>query len=241
MKLATFNINGIKARLEALTAWLHSAAPDVACLQEIKCVDEAFPKSEFEDLGYNVAVHGQKGFNGVALLSKLKFDTPTGPVSVDANRNGIANQYVDLMTKAISEAQKRFHESLRYGGVVYNGIAGPAEPNRSAYDGSRPLRVLMLGRINRIKGQDLLIEAPGTMCLEGIPDMALRWKGEEIRHGWEPGTRVVLGDLYGGDGTPVPMCPRGALKRAVAGWEKHGLTPKVGIELEAYARSESVV
>ena len=83
--------------------------------------------------------------------------------------------------------------------------------------------------------KDLLIEAPGTMCLEGIPDMALRWKGEEIRHGWEPGTRVVLGDLYGGDGTPVPMCPRGALKRAVAGWEKHGLTPKVGIELEAYA------
>ena len=83
--------------------------------------------------------------------------------------------------------------------------------------------------------KDLLIEAPGTMCLEGIPDMALRWKGDEIRQGWEPGTRVVLGDLYGGDGTPVPMCPRGALKRAVAGWEKHGLTPKVGIELEAYA------
>jgi len=83
--------------------------------------------------------------------------------------------------------------------------------------------------------KDLLIEAPGTMCLEGIPDMALRWKGDEIRQGWEPGTRVVLGDLYGGDGVPVPMCPRGALKRAVAGWEKHGLTPKVGIELEAYA------
>ena len=83
--------------------------------------------------------------------------------------------------------------------------------------------------------KDLLIEAPGTMCLEGIPDMALRWKGDEIRQGWEPGTKVVLGDLYGGDGTPVPMCPRGALKRAVAGWEKHGLTPKVGIELEAYA------
>jgi glutamine synthetase len=88
--------------------------------------------------------------------------------------------------------------------------------------------------------KDLLIEAPGTMCLEGIPDMALRWKGDEIRDGWEPGTKVVLGDLYGGDGTPVPMCPRGALKRAVAGWEKHGLTPKVGIELEAYAFTRSV-
>ncbi|MFC3182080.1 glutamine synthetase [Cypionkella sinensis] len=83
--------------------------------------------------------------------------------------------------------------------------------------------------------KDLLIEAPGTMCLEGLPDMALRWKGAEIRQGWEPNTRVVTGDLYGGDGNTIPMCPRSALKRAVAAWEKHGLTPKVGIELEAYA------
>jgi glutamine synthetase len=83
--------------------------------------------------------------------------------------------------------------------------------------------------------KDLLLEAPGTKCLEGIPDMALRWKGDEIRQGWEPETRVVLGDLYQNDGSPLPMCPRGALKRAVAAWEKHGLTPKVGIELEAFA------
>jgi len=83
--------------------------------------------------------------------------------------------------------------------------------------------------------KDLLLEAPGTKCLEGIPDMTLRWIGHEIRKGWEPGTRVVLGDLYESDGSPLPMCPRGALKRAVAAWGKHGLTPKVGIELEAYA------
>lgn len=83
--------------------------------------------------------------------------------------------------------------------------------------------------------KDLLIEAPGTMCLEGIPDMALRWKGDEIRDGWEPNTKVVTGDLYAGDGNPIPMCPRSALKRAVAAWEAIGLTPKVGIELEAYA------
>ena len=83
--------------------------------------------------------------------------------------------------------------------------------------------------------KDLLLEAPGTMCLQGIPDMALRWDVAEIRQGWEPHTKVVIGDLYGGDGTPLPLCPRGALKRAVAAWAKHGLTPKVGIELEAYA------
>jgi glutamine synthetase len=83
--------------------------------------------------------------------------------------------------------------------------------------------------------KDLLLESPGTMCLQGIPDMALRWDGDEIRPGWEAGTKIVTGDLYGGDGTPLPMCPRGALKRAVADWGRHGLTPKIGIELEAYA------
>ncbi|NJS40269.1 MAG: exodeoxyribonuclease III [Rhodobacteraceae bacterium] len=71
MKLATFNINGIKARIEALPAWLASATPDVVCLQEIKSVDDAFPREVFEALGYRVETHGQKGFNGVAILSKL--------------------------------------------------------------------------------------------------------------------------------------------------------------------------
>ena len=85
MKVATWNINGIKARIEGLPAWLSQAQPDVVCLQEIKSVDEAFPSQTFEDLGYNVAVHGQKGFNGVALLSKLPFDEviPRLPGSAD--------------------------------------------------------------------------------------------------------------------------------------------------------------
>jgi len=74
MKIATWNINGIKARLDGALTWLEQAKPDVACLQEIKSQDEAFPSERFEELGYNVAVHGQKGFNGVAILSKMPFD-----------------------------------------------------------------------------------------------------------------------------------------------------------------------
>lgn len=77
MKLATFNINGIKARIEALPAWLASAEPDVVCLQEIKSVDDAFPRATFEDLGYRVETHGQKSFNGVAILSKLPLEDVT--------------------------------------------------------------------------------------------------------------------------------------------------------------------
>ncbi|UYV39412.1 exodeoxyribonuclease III [Rhodobacteraceae bacterium D3-12] len=77
MKIATFNINGIKARIETLTRWLEDAQPDVALLQEIKSVDEAFPRPHFEDLGYHVETHGQKSFNGVAILSKLPLEDVT--------------------------------------------------------------------------------------------------------------------------------------------------------------------
>ena len=70
MKIATFNINGIKARAEALPRWLDEAKPDVVMLQEIKSIDENFPRDLFEDRGYNVETHGQKSFNGVAILSK---------------------------------------------------------------------------------------------------------------------------------------------------------------------------
>ncbi len=74
MKIASFNINGIKARIGALSDWLDEAQPDVTLLQEIKSVDEAFPREHFEDKGYTVETHGQKGFNGVAILSKLPLE-----------------------------------------------------------------------------------------------------------------------------------------------------------------------
>ncbi len=77
MRIATFNVNSVKQRVEPLKVWLKARAPDIVCLQEIKCVDEAFPRAEFEGLGYNVAVHGQKTYNGVAVLSKLPFDDVT--------------------------------------------------------------------------------------------------------------------------------------------------------------------
>jgi exodeoxyribonuclease-3 len=70
MRIATWNVNSVNARLENVLEWFRAAAPDVACLQEIKCVDEKFPREPFESLGYNVEVFGQKSYNGVALLSK---------------------------------------------------------------------------------------------------------------------------------------------------------------------------
>ena len=70
MKIASFNINGIRARVHALDAWLAEAEPDLVVLQEIKTQDEGFPAAAYEDAGWHVAVHGQKGFNGVAILSR---------------------------------------------------------------------------------------------------------------------------------------------------------------------------
>ena len=74
MRIATWNVNSINARIETVLTWFREAAPDVACLQEIKCVDEAFPREAFEALGYDVAVHGQKSYNGVAMLSKTRLE-----------------------------------------------------------------------------------------------------------------------------------------------------------------------
>ena len=76
MKVASFNVNSINARLPRILEWFDKAKPDVAVLQEIKCVDEKFPAAEFEERGYNLCVHGQKTYNGVALLSKHPFDEP---------------------------------------------------------------------------------------------------------------------------------------------------------------------
>ncbi len=78
MKIVTWNVNSVRQRLPHLLAFLKDEAPDVLGLQEIKCVDEAFPRAEIEDAGYNVATHGQKTFNGVALITKAPCEVVRG-------------------------------------------------------------------------------------------------------------------------------------------------------------------
>ena len=75
--------------------------------------------------------------------------------------------------------------------------------------------------------------------MDGLPDMEARYSGKDIRDCWEKDTKVVIGDLFDHHGEPLELCGRGALKRAINAWEKHGLTPKVGIELEAFAFTQS--
>jgi exodeoxyribonuclease III len=100
MKIATWNVNSVRARLPRVIDWLESQKPDVVCLQEIKCLDEQFPRETFEDLGYRVATFGQKTYNGVAILSKQAIEDvvrglPGEPQ--DAQKRVIGAQIGDLM------------------------------------------------------------------------------------------------------------------------------------------------
>lgn len=72
--IATWNVNSIKQREGSVAQWLRQTARDIVCLQELKCQTEAFPRTTFEDMGYNCAINGQKGFNGVAILSRFPID-----------------------------------------------------------------------------------------------------------------------------------------------------------------------
>ncbi|MGY9037849.1 MAG: exodeoxyribonuclease III, partial [Rhodobacterales bacterium] len=117
MKIATFNINGIKARIDALPQWLDEAQPDVAILQEIKSVDEGFPRELFEDRGYNVETHGQKSFNGVAILSKLPLEDVT---------RGLPGDDSDEQARYIEATVVGDHSSVRLCGLYLpNGNPAP--------------------------------------------------------------------------------------------------------------------
>jgi exodeoxyribonuclease-3 len=108
MKIATWNINGVKARLEIMLQWLQEARPDVVCLQEIKSVDEGFPIEAVQDIGYNAVVHGQKGFNGVALLSLRPLD--------DVQR-GLPGNDEDLQARYIEAIIPDERGPIRLGGL----------------------------------------------------------------------------------------------------------------------------
>jgi exodeoxyribonuclease-3 len=106
VRIATWNVNSVRARLERLLPWLSEVQPDVVCLQETKCEDHVFPREEIEELGYQIAAHGQKTYNGVAILSKRpiedvshgfgvpEFDTEARAISATIEDVLVTNVYV---------------------------------------------------------------------------------------------------------------------------------------------------
>ena len=97
MRIATWNVNSVRQRLQHLLAYLKEVQPDVLCLQEIKCLDDQFPRMEIEELGYNIETHGQKTFNGVAVLSKRPFEVARG---LPGDENDSQSRYLEAVIPA---------------------------------------------------------------------------------------------------------------------------------------------
>lgn len=138
MKIYTFNINGIKARFEALTRWIDEVRPEVLLLQEIKSVDEGFPREMFEDRGYRVETHGQKGFNGVAILSLLPLE--------DVSR-GLPGDESDEQARWIEATVIGEKRAVRVAGLYLpngNPVPGPKYDYKLAWMERLRLRALAL-------------------------------------------------------------------------------------------------
>jgi exodeoxyribonuclease-3 len=171
MRIATWNVNSIKQRLDHLTAWMSERLPDIVCLQETKCVDNAFPREPLEALGYNVAVHGQKAFNGVAVLSKFPIDELTPGLPGDDS-----DDHARFMEAVISTDAG----SLRLA-CLYLPNGNPPDSDKYAY------KIGWMDRLIHYASQRLQLEEP--LVLTGdfnvIPSEAdarhpNRWTGDAL-------------------------------------------------------------
>ena len=155
MRIATWNVNSVRLRLPHLLSYLGEVSPDVLCLQEIKCQDEQFPVLEIQSAGYNCAVHGQKGFNGVAILSKRPIEVMRGLPGDD------------------EDTQSRYIEAVvpDDGGVVRVAsiyLANGNPPDTDKY----PYKLAWMDRLSRHAAGLLALEEPVVLAgdYNVIPD-----------------------------------------------------------------------
>jgi exodeoxyribonuclease III len=144
MRIATWNVNSIKQRMDNAASWLAERQPDIVCLQETKCVDEAFPREAFEALGYNVAVHGQKTFNGVAILSKHPFDEVT---------SGLPGDHSDDHARFMEAVISTKDGSLRVA-TIYLPNGNPADTEKYSY------KIKWMNRLIAYARERLALEEP---------------------------------------------------------------------------------
>lgn len=185
MRVATWNVNSVRQRLDHLVNWLKDRSPDIVCLQEIKCVDDAFPREAIEALGYNVVTHGQKTFNGVALLSKYPLDEATPRLAGDEE-----------------DVHARFLEgvvSLKHGVVR---VACLYLPNGNPVDSDKyPYKLKWMSRLleytkERLKTEEKLILAGDFNVIPSAADVynAPAWANDAL---FKPQTRESFQALLG--------------------------------------------
>ena len=149
MRVATWNVNSVKAHMEAITQWLGEAKPDVVCLQEIKCEDQNFPTAVFEELNYRAAVNGQKTYNGVAILSKFPLENIVRGLPGDA-----------------ADEQSRYIQATVVDGARSATIASIYLPNGNPPDSPKyPYKLAWMDRL--IAHTKLLLKQEEALVLAG--------------------------------------------------------------------------
>jgi len=183
VRIATWNVNSIKQRLDVALAWLAERQPDVVCLQETKCVDDAFPREPFEALGYNLAVHGQKTFNGVALLSKLPFDEVT---------TGLPGDHTDDHARFIEAVVSTANGAMRIASI-YLPNGNPPDTEKYSYKIGWMKRLFAYAR-ERLLLQEPLILAGDYNVIPTAADArnAEAWRGDAL---FLPQTRLAFQSL----------------------------------------------
>jgi exodeoxyribonuclease III len=180
VRIATWNVNSIKQRLDCALIWLGERQPDIVCMQETKCVDDAFPREPFEALGYNVAVHGQKTFNGVALLSKFPFDEVS---------HGLPGDHTDDHARFIEAVVSTARGVLRVASL-YLPNGNPPETEKYAYKMGWMKRLLAYAR-ERLSLQEPLILAGDYNVIPTAADARnpQMWVGDAL---FLPHTRLAF-------------------------------------------------
>lgn len=181
MKIATWNVNSIRVRLEAVLNWMNQAQPDILCLQEIKVTDEFFPVDSFEALGYQVVVSGQKTYNGVAIISKHK-------------TTEVQTEFPDYD----AEGQKRFIAATIGGVRVVNVYV----PNGSAPDSPKFTYKLefirqLLSYLHRNYDPKELLVLTGDFNVAPEPRDVYDVDEMEGEIGFHPEERAALAELMG--------------------------------------------
>ena len=148
MRIATWNVNSVRQRINHLCDYLRETAPDVLCLQEIKCLDDAFPRLEVEAMGYNVETHGQKTFNGVALISKFPLEDV---------RRGLPGDDADEQSRYIEAVISTPNGALRVASI-YLPNGNPVDTEKYPYK-LRWMERLRLHAIELLKLEEPLVLA----------------------------------------------------------------------------------
>src|ERR1700716_2818504 len=185
MRIATWNVNSVRQRLDHLLTWLQDCSPDVVCPPGIKCVDEAFPRLEIEALGYNVITHGQKTFNGVALLSKLPFEE---------TKSGLAGDDEDAHARFL-EGVVTLKRGVARVACLYLPNGNPPETEKYPYKLKWMSRLLEYSR-ERLKTEEPLVLAGDFNVIPAAKDVhnPAAWVNDAL---FRPATRESFQSLLG--------------------------------------------